>query len=60
MMKIELRRLAIAAAIAAFTAGFYLLLIDTVSLPELYAGLGVVVLAVLTWRLGRGPGGVGR
>jgi hypothetical protein len=34
-------------------AGFYLLLIDTVQLPELYAGLGVVALAWCAYEAAR-------
>lgn len=40
----------------AIAAGFYLLLIDTISLPELYAGAGVVVLALGAYEAARAQG----
>jgi hypothetical protein len=42
-----MRRLRAVALGTALAAGFYLLLIDTVLLPELYAGAGVVLLAAV-------------
>jgi multisubunit Na+/H+ antiporter MnhE subunit len=38
------------------TAGFYLLLIDTTDSPELYAGAGVVLLAMIAFELSRKQG----
>src|ERR1700759_4851361 len=51
-----MRRVAIVGAVLALTAGFYLLLIDTVSPPELYAGLGLAVLVLIGFELAHQQG----
>jgi multisubunit Na+/H+ antiporter MnhE subunit len=51
-----MRRLAVAGLALALAAGFYLLLIDTISTPELYAGAGVVLLAGLAFTMSREQG----
>jgi hypothetical protein len=51
-----MRRIAAAAFGVALGAGFYLLLIDTVSLPELYTMCGVALLAGLAFAASREQG----
>jgi multisubunit Na+/H+ antiporter MnhE subunit len=47
---------ALGAVVLVLTAGFYLLLIDTLSLPELYAGVVIVALAWIAFAVSRGQG----
>jgi multisubunit Na+/H+ antiporter MnhE subunit len=51
-----MRRVAVTAVAFALSAGFYLLLIDTVDLPELYAGAVVALLAAAAFEVSRGQG----
>ncbi len=51
-----MRRIGTTFVALVFAAGFYLLLIDTVDLPELYAGCGVAVLAAVMFDVARRPG----
>jgi multisubunit Na+/H+ antiporter MnhE subunit len=50
------RRVAVTAAAFVLAGGFYLLLIDTVDLPEVYAGCGVALLAAVAFELSREEG----
>jgi multisubunit Na+/H+ antiporter MnhE subunit len=54
-----MRRIALCGLCVVLTALFYLVLIDTFSSPELYAGLGVLVLAVIAFDASRGQGVTG-
>jgi hypothetical protein len=51
-----MRRLAIALAGFAFAGAFYLLLVDTTSLPELYVLLGVALIATIAFEAAREQG----
>jgi hypothetical protein len=51
-----MRRLTVYGLCLALSAGFYLVLIDTTSLPELYAGAAIVLLAVIAFHLSRAQG----
>jgi multisubunit Na+/H+ antiporter MnhE subunit len=51
-----MRRVRIAAAGFVLAAGFYIVLIDTVDVPELYAGAGVAVLAAAVFGVSREQG----
>ncbi len=48
-----MRRLTVYGLCVALSAGFYLVLIDTISPPELYAGAAVVLLALLAFHASR-------
>jgi multisubunit Na+/H+ antiporter MnhE subunit len=51
-----MRQAGIAALVLALTAAFYMVLIDTVSPPELYAMCGILVLAVIAFEVSRRQG----
>jgi hypothetical protein len=51
-----MKRVAAGAIGLTLAAGFYLLLIDTVDIPELYAGAAVVVLAAIAFEAAREEG----
>ncbi|MDQ6805412.1 MAG: Na+/H+ antiporter subunit E [Actinomycetota bacterium] len=51
-----MRRVRLTALVYVLAAGFYLLLIDTIDLPELYAGAGAVLLAAAAFEVSREQG----
>lgn len=51
-----MRRFALTLAAFAFAGGFYLLLVDTVSLPELYVLVGVALIATVAFEAARQQG----